>query len=80
MQNELSVCNERLKNVLVIDKKYNPNKILNVLKSDILYVFKNYMEINNENLEVNIAVTLLGTYNITVLANVSRLKTLNCID
>lgn len=80
MQNELSVCNERLKNVLVIDKKDNPNKILNVLKSDILYVFKNYMEINNENLEVNIAVTQLGTYNITVLANVSRLKTLNCID
>ncbi len=80
MQNELSVCNERLKNVLVIDKKDNPNKILNVLKSDILYVLKNYMEINNENLEVNIAVTQLGTYNITVLANVSRLKTLNCID
>ena len=80
MQNEVSICNERLKNVLVIDKKDNTNKILNVLKSDILYVLKNYMEINNENLEVNISITQLGTYQVTILADVSRLKILNCIE
>ena len=80
MNNELVVCSERLKNVLKSDKKDNPNKILNVLKSDILYVLKNYMEINSDNLDVNISVTSIGTYNLTVMANVSRLKTLNCIE
>ena len=80
MNNELVVCNERLKNVLKSDKRDNPNKILNVLKSDVLYILKNYMEINSDNLEVNISVTNTGTYNLTILANVSRLKTLNCIE
>lgn len=80
MQNELTVCNERLKSVLINDKKDNPNKILNVLKSDILYVLKNYMEITSDNLDVNISIDGLGVYNITILANVRRLKTLNCIE
>ncbi len=79
MQNELAVCTERLRNVLINDKKDNPNKIINVLKSDILYVLKNYMEINSDDLELNINVTPTGTYKITVLADVNRLKTLNCI-
>lgn len=80
MQNELVLCNERLKNVLKSDKRDNPNKILNVLKSDILYVLKNYMEINSDNLDVSICVNSMGTYSLTILANVSRLKTLNCIE
>lgn len=80
MQNELMVCNERLRNVLKSDKRDNPNKILNVLKSDILYVLKNYMEITSDDLDVNINVTSSGTYSITILANVNRLKTLNCIE
>ena len=80
MNNELVVCNERLRNVLKSDKQDNPHKIINVLKSDILYILKNYMEITSDNLEVNISVTSTGVYNVTVLANVSRLKTLNCIE
>lgn len=80
MNNELVVCKERLKNVLKSDKRDNPNKILNVLKSDVLYILKNYMEINSDNLDVNISVTSSGAYNLTILANVSRLKTLNCIE
>ncbi len=79
MQNELTVCTERLRNVLINDKKDNPNKILNVLKSDILYVLKNYMEISSDDLDLNINVTSVGTYKITILADVTRLKTLNCI-
>lgn len=74
------VCNERLRNVLKSDKRDNPNKILNVLKSDILYVLKNYMEITSDDLDVNINVTSAGTYSITILADVNRLKTLNCIE
>ena len=79
MQNELAVCTERLRNVLINDKRDNPSKIINVLKSDILYVLKNYMEINSDDLELDISVTSIGTYKITILANVNRLKTLNCI-
>lgn len=78
--NEVALCNQRLKTVLINDKKDNPNKILNVLKSDLLYVLKNYMEINSECLDLDITITSSGTYNITMIANVRRLKTLNCIE
>ena len=80
MQNELTVCNERLRSVLINDKKDNPSKIINVLKSDILFVLKNYMDISSDNLEVGINMDSLGKYNITILATVQRLKTLNCIE
>ena len=80
MQNELTLCAERLKNVLINDKKDNPNKILNVLKSDILYVLKNYMEISCDDVDLSIQVTHAGTYTVSMIANVKRIKTLNCIE
>lgn len=80
MQNELTLCAERLRNVLVSDKKDNPNKILNVLKSDLIYVLKNYMEITCDDMDLTIQVTNTGTYTISMMANVKRIKTLNCIE
>ena len=40
-----SYCENRLKNMLIKDKQDNPQKVTGVLKSEILYVLKNYMEI-----------------------------------
>ena len=48
----------RLKNVLVIDKQDNPLKIVKVLKSDILNVLSNYMDITNDDLDLTITVEI----------------------
>lgn len=75
MKNELQVINEcRLKNMLNMDKKENPQKILNILKSEILYVLTNYMEINADDLEVNVIASNEGFYEIIVVGKTKRLK------
>ncbi len=66
----------RLKNVLNIDKNDNPIKITNVLKSDLLYLLSNYMEISPDDLDLSIEVGQGGTYKLEILGNVRRLKVL----
>lgn len=66
----------RLKNVLNIDKNDNPIKITNVLKSDLLYLLSNYMEISPDDLNLSIEVGQGGTYKLEILGNVRRLKVL----
>lgn len=67
-------CENRLRHVLIKDKQENPNKIINILKSELLYVLKNYMEIDAEDLTVNISVSDKGRYHIELEAFVKRLK------
>ncbi len=80
MSKELQVvASERLRGVLVQDKKENPLKIINVLKSEILYVLQNYMEISAEDMDFDIAVNSAGKYVVNFQANVNRLKVANYI-
>ena len=76
MKNDLVVVNtnERLRSVLTLDKQSNPLKIINVLKSEILYVLKNYMEISAPDLYLNIYVDDNGLYVLDIGAKVRRLK------
>ena len=79
MKNELSVIGEnRLKQVLVLDKQIN-NSILSVIKSDILYTLKNYMEISANDLDVAINIDDYGFYDITIKAKVRRLITFSSL-
>lgn len=68
------ICQERLKNVLTKDKSDSPNRIMNVLKSELLYVLKNYMEISSQNVELSMVVNQNGYYEINLFATVRRLK------
>lgn len=75
MKSELQLmCETRLKNVLVKNKEDNPSKIKNVLKSEILYILKNYMEISAENLDLDIFVDNNGYYQLQLLAKARRIK------
>ena len=70
---------DRLKNVLVSDKQDNPLKVVKVIKSDILKVLQNYMNISSEDLDVNITVDEYGNFIFTSYAKVRRLKSLGAI-
>lgn len=70
----------RLKNVLSMDKNDNPIKITNVLKSDLLFLLSNYMEISPEDLDLVISVEPGGGYKLEVQAQVRRLKLLGSFN
>lgn len=73
MKNNLSlVCENRLKNVLVMDKKINES-LISVLKCDVLQVLKNYMDISADELDLNIDIDEYGFYNVCISARVKRL-------
>lgn len=67
----------RLRQVLVTDKQDNPLRIYNVLKSDVLFALKNYMDISANDLNLDITVDEMGCFNIDIHCNVRRLKSLN---
>ena len=65
---------ERLKKVLISDKHFNPERLKDVMKSDILAVLQNYTDITSDNLKFNIEVDQMGKYKILINADCSRLK------
>lgn len=74
-----SIVSGRLKDMLSVDKKSNPIKLENVVKSEIVYLLKNYMEINSNDVEFSITLDNENKYNVVLTAKVDRLKQLNFI-
>lgn len=70
---------DRLKKVLISDKHFNPEKIKEVIKSDILYILKNYTDVKSEDMNFDINVSEDGGYKISVEASAKRLKVLGSI-
>ena len=68
------ICEDRLKNVLIRDKNENPKHIMNVLKSDMLQVLNNYMDIKSENLDIEIVVLENGAYKLLMEGYSNRIK------
>ena len=66
------VCEKRLKQVLVLDKQIN-NSIINIIKSDVLYALKNYMEITANDINLDLDIDEFGFYNLNISAKVRRL-------
>lgn len=77
MENQIVVT--RLKGMLTNDKKENPIKLENVIKSEILYVLKNYMDIKSEDVDFAINVDNDGKYEISLYLKIDRLKLVNYI-
>lgn len=79
MKNELQlVCESRLKSVLIKDKG-EQLKLIGILKSEIINVLKNYLDISADSLDLNFALDETGSYNLEILAKVDRLKNLCAI-
>lgn len=74
---EVAVLDNRLKQILINDKKDNPNKIVGLLKSEFFYVLKNYMDIKMEDLQVDIGIDNNGKYLLTLSCEVQRIYIVN---
>ena len=53
---ELVSCEDRLKSMIISDKQENPEKINRLIKSELLYLLKNYFDICSEDMLVNITI------------------------
>ena len=71
---EMVNCENRLKNMLVLDKQEAPQKIDRLLKSELLFVFKNYFDICAEDLLLDISIDANGKYLISVNAESRNIK------
>lgn len=69
---------DRLKNMIVIDKKENPQRIERLIKSELLYVLKNYFDVTYEGLEVDIFVDNDGVYNLNLNLKSNTIKIARC--
>lgn len=65
---------ERLKRALVLEKHFNPEKIREVIKSDIFNVLKNYGEIQGKDLHFDIVILDDGSYEIEFKARLNHIK------
>ena len=63
------IAKDRLKLVLIHDRVNCSTQLLEMLKTDIIKVISNYMEIDEEELDIQISQTLLegGAQNVPVL-------------
>lgn len=68
---------ERLRQVLIFDK--SSVNIEHVLKSDLLYVLNNYMEVSSDEVSLKIDVDEYGFFELKVYAKSRRIKNINAI-
>ena len=71
---DLANLENRLKNIIVADKKENPEKIERLLKSEIMNVLKNYFDITSEDVSLSILINDDGKYDLQINAISSFLK------
>ena len=69
--NIAGIGERRLEKVLIKDKKENPKKMCDILKSDLKFLFENYMEINNLDLDFEM---VDGKYQAEIKVQAKRLK------
>ena len=73
-----NLCEERLRNMLVIDKKENPQRIERLLKAEVIHILKNYFDINNEDMELNLEVNESGQYVLSIMSVSNNIKIAKC--
>ena len=71
--NNVVIIENRIKQMLINDRKENPDKIISLLRSEIFYIFKNYMDIKIDDIELNIGIDNNGKYVVSINAEVGRL-------
>lgn len=68
------LCEERLKNLAINDRAESSHRIKKLLKSEIIYVLKNYFNVTGESVDIDISIDGSGKYNITISASASVLR------
>ena len=57
-------CENRLKNLMITDKRDNPVRIERLLKAELINVIRNYFEVNSDNVDLSIIINEKGLYDI----------------
>ena len=65
---------DRLTKALILDKHFNPEKIRNVIKSDIINLLKNYGESDYSKLDFDIIILDDGSYEVDFKVKLNSLK------
>lgn len=65
---------KRLNKALVLDKHFNPEKIREIIKSDIFCVLRNYGTITSDDLDFDIEILDDGAYQVKFKAKIDHLK------
>lgn len=63
----------RIKSLLLADKINAPRKLETAIRSDIMLVLKSYMDVVNENVDIQVDVDGSG-YRLSITARCNRLK------
>ncbi len=78
--NNLTLNEERLKNLIATDRSENPNKILKLLKSEVLNVLRNYFDINFDDLDISIIINKKGEYDLQINAISKKFLIANILE
>jgi septum formation topological specificity factor MinE len=78
--NNIVVCENRLKNIIVADKQENPIKIKKVVRAEIIQVLRNYFDVSMDDVDFDIVITDDGFYNIIIDVVSRNMKFANSFD
>ncbi len=73
-------CETRLRNMMIKDKGENARKIDGVLRAEILYVLKNYLELEEYDMDIDISINQKGFYDLTIKAECRNIKSVSYIE
>ena len=68
------VCVSRLQNMARQDKSELSSKINKLIKSEVLYLLRNYFDVSGDGVDVDIVVDEYGKYNININAKANTFK------
>lgn len=71
---------EKLKQVLINDKHFNPERLNEVLSCDIYKVLKNYMELDKDDMLTRIDIDESGNYILRCKVKCKRLKIMGLLS
>ena len=77
---ELVKCENRLRNVMLMDKQEVPLRIVRVVKAELLYVLKNYFDVASENMSVDISLNATGQYVLSMVMESDSIKVVNTLN
>ena len=65
---------------MIRDKKDKPNKVEKILKAEISYVIRNYFDLLDSNIDIDISVRNNGMYHISIGADCRNIKSVSYIE
>ena len=68
------ICVSRLQNMIKQDKSELSSKMNKLIKSEVLYLLRNYFDVSGDGVDVDIVVDGCGKYNININAKANTFK------